>query len=107
YCACKWTFAAGLLWPVLLLLLVACGGGGGGGGGSASAVQYSGNTNVAVLTTANASSLAATVFGGNNPAINSSVTGVSAVGASRQPAGNVGVADLSRRLHGDFRGTLQ
>ena len=104
---CKLKFARELSSPVVLLLLAACGGGGGGGGGSASAVQYSGNTNVAVLTTANASSLAATVFGGNNAAINSSVTGVSAVGASRQPAGNVGVADLSRRLHGDFRGTLQ
>jgi hypothetical protein len=87
---------------LVLVALAGCGGGGGDGG--MSTLSYSGNTNPAVVTTANAARLTANVMGGGGAA---AIIGVVAVApAAPVQASSIGSASVARSLNHSFRDTL-
>jgi hypothetical protein len=96
------SFAAGLM----LATLAGCGGGGGGGDGGTPLPPppvYSGNTNAAVVTAANASKLTADVIGsGNTTGI---VGGVSTQGGDATQGRGSGMVQLVQRLNRYVRDT--
>lgn len=85
--------------PLVVLSLAGCGGGGDGGGGSAASVEYSGNTNAAVVTSANAARIAGNLFSGDVSSLGSIATGASieSMGPPRQSSS--GYAAVSRRVN--------
>lgn len=89
---------AGFL-PAALLLLAACGGGGGSDGGPPlpPPPDYTGNTNAAVVTAANASKLTANVIGSGNTA--GIIGGVSTEGGDATQDQGSGAMHLAQRLN--------
>ena len=86
---------------VALATLISCGGGGGGGGGGGdTALQYSGNTSAAVITTGNAAALTANIAGTSDVA-----KATSSIAPSDEAASANG-ADLNRGLTRAFRSAL-
>ena len=87
---------------VALATLISCGGGGGGGGGGGdTALQYSGNTSAAVITTGNAAALTANIAGTSDVA-----KATSSIAPSDEAASANGAIDLNRELTRAFRSAL-
>src|SRR5512134_1689408 len=96
----------GALAGSLLALLSACGGGGGdGGGGALPPLNYSGNTNAAVVTTSNASGLVSGIFGTSSTA--DAVAGISTSGQAGVQVFDAGQIERGRKLARSGRDLLQ
>jgi uncharacterized repeat protein (TIGR01451 family) len=101
-------FLRGLASVIALLVLTACGGGGGDGGGGAgggTSPVYTGNPSAAVITTANASTLAAGVAGSGD--ITEIIGAVSVQGDDSARKRLTASTDPARHLSRVFRDTLR
>ena len=88
-----------------IVLVASCGGGGGGGGGSLPPLNYSGNTNAAVLSATNASQFVSGIFGSSETA--EAIVTASATEQAAAPAFDAGQVGYGRRLTGGARELLQ
>lgn len=102
-------FCARAALAALVTVLAACGGGdgggGGGGGGTLPLLNYSGNTNAAVLSTTNASGFVSGLFGSSETA--EVIGGISSTGQAGAQAIVDGQLGYGRRLGASARNVIR